>query len=374
MKILQIGKFPKEHCGGVESAVFGLSEILSRDHEVEVVTSSLGRNGGVERAGNLTVRKLPTWGVLFSTPLTPSLISYLRTARFDVIQISFQNPMAVLAYGLARPKGKLVIWYHHDIVRQRLLGLLIGPMLRWILRRADAVVATSSAYAKSSRLLKDWAGKTVIIPLGIDGGPLNDPREVDWARRIQDRYGAPLVLFIGRLVYYKGLGTLIEAMKGLDAKLLIIGSGPLELELQKLAEDSGLEDRVIFEKVPPEESLGRYIHSCDLLALPSIERTEAYGLTLLEAMACGKPVIATELGTGTSFVCEHEKNGLVVPPRSVRALHDAMKRLLSDPALGRRLGGEGRRRFKAKFTGEAMAKSFVALYEKLLLSRHAPGI
>lgn len=374
MKILQIGKFPKEHCGGVESAVFGLSEALSRGHVVEVVTSGLEIKGEVERSGNLTVRKLPTWGVLFSAPLTPSLISYLRKASFDIIQISFQNPMAVLAYWLARPKGKLVIWYHHDIVRQRFLGLLIAPLLRWMMRRADAIVATSAAYAKSSRLLKAWAAKTAVIALGVDGGPLNDPREIDWAGRIQAHYGAPLVLFIGRLVYYKGLGTLIEAMRGLDAKLLIIGSGPLEPELRKLADKLELNGKVIFEKLPREEPIGRYLHACDLLVLPSVERTEAYGLTLLEAMACGKPVVATELGTGTSFVCEHESNGLVVPPGDVKALRGALARLLADPALRRRLGEEGRRRFKRSFTAEAMAKSFVSLYEKLLLSRHASGI
>ncbi|MFA5139865.1 MAG: glycosyltransferase [Elusimicrobiota bacterium] len=366
MRILQVGKFPKEYCGGVERAVFTLSERLAQEHDVEVVTSNLAPRLKTERSGRLVHHSLPTWLQLFSTPITPSLFAYFRSARFDVVQISFQNPMAAAAYLWARPQGKLVVWYHHDIIRQRLLGPLIAPLLSRVLKAADRIVATSGPYARSSKTLAGFLEKTTVIPLGVDAERLNEERGISESRRIRSEYGSPIVLFIGRLVYYKGLPVLLEAMKGVAARLLVIGSGPLEAELKRLAAGPGLAGKVTFRSVPQEEPLGKYLHACDLLVLPSTERTEAYGLTLLEAMACAKPVIATELGTGTSFVCQHGINGLVVPPGDAAALRSAIQAVLSDPDKARRMGEAGRGRVRDRFTLEGMARQFVGLYRQLL--------
>lgn len=367
MKILQIGKFPKEYCGGVENAVFSLSEALAQNHDVEVVTSSLGHGSGGVRTGRLLCRQLPTWFRLFATPMTPALVSHLRRASgFDIIQISFQNPMAAVAYLLARPKGQLVVWYHHDIVRQSVLGLLLRPLLQRVLKKAAQIVATSAAYAQNSPVLSQFSAKTTVIPLGIDATRLNTAPMRAQAQRLRSRHASPLVLFIGRLVYYKGLTYLIEAMKGLGAKLMIIGSGPLEAQLRGCARRSGVADNIIFHTVPREESLGQYLHACDLLVLPSTCRTEAYGLVLLEAMACAKPVVTTELGTGTSFVCQHGVTGLVVPPRDAAALREAISALLADPSLARRMGEAGKQRVERHFSAAAMTRSFLELYRRLL--------
>lgn len=366
MRILQVGKFPKEHCGGVENAVFSLSEALARDHDVEVVTSSLDAGAGESRSGRLLCRRLPTWFKFFSTPFTPALVGTLRRApAFDVVQVSFQNPMAVLAYLLARPQGRLVVWYHHDIVRQRFLGRLLSPVIDIMLTRASRIVATSSAYALSSPVLSRFPEKTEVIPLGVDLAPFQAPEALAQAREIRARHGRPLVLFIGRLVYYKGLPYLIEAMRDLDADLLIIGQGPWETRLRAQAQSLGSAARIEFLRVARGQSLAPYLHACDLLALPSTERTEAYGLVQLEAMACGKPVVATELGTGTSFVCQHGVTGLVVPPRDPAALRQAIGSLLADPARAQRMGREGRKRVEEHFTIRQMADAFVKLYERL---------
>ena len=258
------------------------------------------------------------------------------------------------------------MWYHHDIVRQRLLAPLVGPLLSRVLEKADRIVATSLPYARSSKALSGFLDKTTVIPLGVDAARLNEASEVSESRRVRSECGSPLVLFIGRLVYYKGLPVLLDAMKGVEARLLIIGDGPLKAELRRLAAGPGLAGKVLFRSVPQEEPLGKYLHACDLLALPSTERTEAYGLALLEAMACGKPVIATELGTGTSFVCRDGIDGLIVPPRDPAALRSAIRALLSDPAKARRMGEAGRDRVREQFTLEEMARQFVGLYRQLL--------
>lgn len=358
LKILQVGKYSREYSGGMEKAVFTLSRELANEHEVEILASSLDCTGASETDGGLSYHRLPTWARWFSTPITPGLIARLWRARdFDIIQISLQNPMAVAAYLLARPRGALVLWYQHDIVRQKFLGALIQPFLLALLRRADAIVVASPGYAAGSALLRGFKEKVTVIPLGIDEAALQYPAA---PRR------GPLVLFIGRLVYYKGLPYLIEAMRGLDATLLIVGSGPLEVELKASAPEN-----VVFENVAASDSVGPYIHACDMLVLPSTERTEAFGLALVEAMACGKPVITTELGTGTSFICQHGMTGLVVPPRNAAALREAVKSLLDDPERARRMGAAGRRRFEEKFSSRMMARSFAELYGRLL--SRSPG-
>jgi rhamnosyl/mannosyltransferase len=364
MRILQVGKYPKERCGGVETAVYGLSEELAKAHDVEVLVC--GPRARLETRGRVTEDVAPIWATVFSTPLAPGLLARLRGARgFDVVQVSLQNPLAVLAYLLTRPPGKLVVWYHHDIVRQKRLGPLFAPIQAAFLRRADAIVATSRAYADSSAALRPFQDKVTVIPLGVPSEHASQ-ESLTSGRRLRDRFGGPLIVFVGRLVYYKGLPVLLEAMVGLDAKLVIVGTGPMDAELRAQAARLGLSDRVFFEFVPYEESVTAYFLAADAVVLPSTERTEAFGLSLLEAMACGKPVVATELGTGTSVVCEDGVNGIVVPPGDSAALRSALKRLLEDPALARRFGEAGREKVRTHYSVEAMTRSFVELYQRLL--------
>ncbi|OGR88547.1 MAG: hypothetical protein A3J74_11665 [Elusimicrobia bacterium RIFCSPHIGHO2_02_FULL_57_9] len=367
MKIFQVGKFPRERPGGIETAVFSLAKQLALRHQVEVAVSATGGVGKTFSWEGVACHQLPTWFSIFSTPVSPSLIGALRRASgFDVLQISYQNPMAALAYWIARPAGRLVIWYHHDIVRQVWLGRLLEPLLSHLLKKADAIVSTSRAYAGSSIILRKFADKVRVIPLGIELSPFEDDKEIRTSEIVRRRYGSPLILFIGRLVYYKGLDYLIEAMQGLKANLLVIGSGPLESRLRAGAQTRGVGPQVHFLEVPFDEPLARYLHACDLLVLPSVERTEAFGLVLLEAMACGKPVITTEIGTGTSFVCSDGVTGLIIPPQDAPALRRALQKLLSNPVLARKMGEAGQNRVRQFFSAEVMAESFLELYRSLL--------
>ena len=251
MKIFQVGKFPRERPGGIETAVFSLAKQLALRHQVEVAVSATGGVGKTFSWEGVACHQLPTWFSIFSTPVSPSLIGALRRASgFDVLQISYQNPMAALAYWIARPAGRLVIWYHHDIVRQVWLGRLLEPLLSHLLKKADAIVSTSRAYAGSSIILRKFADKVRVIPLGIELSPFEDDKEIRTSEIVRRRYGSPLILFIGRLVYYKGLDYLIEAMQGLKANLLVIGSGPLESRLRAGAQTRGVGPQVHFLEVP----------------------------------------------------------------------------------------------------------------------------
>ncbi|MBI3288928.1 MAG: glycosyltransferase [Elusimicrobia bacterium] len=370
MKTLMIGKFSPDYSGGVESSFFGLAKRLAARCEVDVVCCSVDGRARVERVGEAACHCLATWFTLFSAPIAPALVGFLRRARYDVVILAFQNPMAALAYLLARPPGRLVVWWHHDIVKQRLLGLLLRSLLERVLERADVVVATSEAYAKSSAMLSRFQAKIEIIPLGIDLEPWERPEHVARGGEIRRREGSPLLAFVGRHVYYKGLRYLLEAMVGLDARLLAIGRGPLEEELKALSRRLGVAERVRFLDVPNGESVAPYLHAADLLVLPSSHRTEAFGLVLLEAMACGKPVVTTELGTGTSHVCQDGATGRVVPPQDPAALRAAIAGLLADPAAARAMGQAGRKRAQ-EFGADAMAAAFLELCRRLCEGRHA---
>lgn len=367
MRILQIGKFPKEFPGGVETAVFTLSEYLARKHYVKVVTSSLNSYDEEARCGNAECLYIGKTASLFSAPITPGMIKYLKNAKgFDIIQISWPNPMAIVAYLLARPKGKLVIWYHSDVVRQKCAMLFFTPLLRMALKTAARIVATSDSYIETSTILNDFRDKVISIPLGIDIGQFNKIQDKEGPAEIRKKYGDPLVLFLGRLSPYKGVEHLIKAMKTVEAKLLIIGSGILRSSLEQIAKKEGVKDKIFFRNVPQNEPTDKYIRACDIFVLPSINRAEAFGIAALEAMACGKPVITTELGTGTSFSCQNNVTGLIVAPKDAPALAQAINKLLSDPAMAKRFGEAGRKRVEELFTIEKMGEGFLRLYNNLI--------
>lgn len=363
MKILHIGKYSLEFSGGIEKTINLLSEYLANKHEVTVVTNSLKKKRQTYFHKKILYEDLPTKNI-FSAPITPKLISFLKGKEYDIIQISHPNPMASLAYLIARPKGKLVVWYHCDIFRQRILKYLYSPILNNVLKKASCIVVSNNNL-KASKVLKKYQSKIIVIPHGIKDDFNNKKYRIE-AEKLRKELKKPLVLFVGRLVYYKGLEYLIKAMGEVDAKLMIIGQGPLEKELKMLVKRLNLEEKVIFKKVPQGKSLAKYYHACNVFVLPSAYCAEAFGIVLLEAMACSKPIITTELGTGTSYVCQNNISGLVVPPKNILALRKAIKKIIANKELAKRFGQAGKKRFEKYFTVNKMGESFVKLYKKIL--------
>lgn len=367
MRILQIGKYPEEYHGGIESMLFKLSEYLSHENKVEIVCSTHKKYTERKVSPNLFYRYFSLWAVIASAPITPALITYLKGAKgFDIMQIALPNPFAVVAYLLARPPGKLVVWYHSDIVGRHLGRMFLYPFSRRLFRKADCIVVASENYKQTSRTLKNFKAKTIVIPYGINISEFSNPVEKEKASILRKEYGKPLVLFVGRLVCYKGVEYLIRAMQDVNAHLFIIGYGMLESNLKELVGKLKLENKVSFRQVPKGESIAVHMLACDVFVLPSIYRSEAFGTVLLEAMACGKPVVATELGTGTSFVCQDEVTGLVVPPKNPAALAAAINRILGDQEFAKKLGEAGKRRVEENFTLKKMGESFLGLYGELL--------
>jgi rhamnosyl/mannosyltransferase len=174
------------------------------------------------------------------------------------------------------------------------------------------------------------------------------------------------VLFTGRLVAYKGCDVLLRALEHIHADAIFAGDGPLRGELTALSEALGVSNRVWFRgDVSPEHLLALY-HAADVFVLPSVTRAEAFGFVQVEAMACGTPVISTNLPTGVPWVNQHRITGMVVEPGDVQALRDALTSLLLDPTTRDRMGAAARLRVEQEFTLRQMGERATALYKELV--------
>ncbi len=359
--------------GGVETHVRDLALYLPEDVDRKVLACSETGERKVEKIDGVEVTKARNLGNLRSSPVPPGFVSELKAfgSWADLFHFHFPFPTGEMAFLLSGINKPLIVTYHSDIVRQKILLKLYKPFLARFLKRAKVIIATSPKYIETSPFLRVFKEKCRVVPLGIDTTlfDMNEEKEalVDEIRR---EISAPFVLFVGRLIYYKGAEYLIRAFKEVpeDYKLVIIGSGPLKSELEKLADDSGISRRIVFLDPQPYERLIAFYHACELFVLPSVERSEAFGIVQLEAQACGKPVITTELGTGTSFANLHGVTGIVVPPADVKALSDALNTLLKDDKLRKQLGKNAYERVRKEFDVRFMAKRVNEIYEEVLSS------
>lgn len=360
MRVLHVGKFYPPHHGGMESHLELLSrELLKRGVDVRVIVSSDDRRTVHETVDGVPVTRIGTLVNVASASLNPGLGREILGTPADVVHFHHPNPTAVLSYLASRHPGRLVVTYHSDIVRQKVLGNAFAPLLHRFLGRAETIIATSPDYAATSPILQRHAEKVRVIPFGVDAEHLArvQPGIVAEIRR---RFGSKLVLGAGRLVYYKGFRYLVRAMARIDGRLLLAGGGPLRGDLEREAREAGVADRVEFLGSVPD--LRPYLHAADVFVLPSVERSEAFGIAQLEAMACGVPVVNTALPTGVPFVSPHEMTGLTVPPADAGALAAAVSRILGDPALRHRLGAAARERATGELGLERMMERTIAVY------------
>jgi rhamnosyl/mannosyltransferase len=279
-----------------------------------------------------------------------------------LVHIHVPNPAAVLAYLASGHRGPLVITYHSDTVKQKVLGRMFEPLLNAALRRSAAIIATSPNYLATSPVLQVFRDRCQVIPYGIDTTQFEqcDPEAV---RRVRERFGERMVISVGRLVYYKGFEVLIRAMAEVRGKLVIVGDGPLRGELQSLAARLGVADKVVFAGEIDNAGMPPYYHAADLFALASVARSEAFGIVQIEAMAAGLPVVNTSLDSGVPFVSLDGETGLTVPPSDPQALAGAINRLLDDAGLRKSLGQAGVRRARQEFSLDTMLRRTLQLYQ-----------
>ena len=283
----------------------------------------------------------------------------------DVIHYHFPWPFADVLRLLGARNKPSVMTYHSDIVRQKYLGRIYGPLMRNTLKGMDAVVATSPAYAATSAVLtQNVAARNLrTIPLGIAdyASGLTEDRTSDDILARLNLGVKPFVLALGVLRYYKSLYTLIEAANVINGTVVIAGSGPEELALKSQTARLGYTNIVFAGQVTEAEKMALLRH-CRALVLPSHLRSEAFGMVLVEASMFGKPMVCCEVGSGTSFVNSHGETGFVVTPESPIELAEACNRLIEDETLATRMGTAARNRYERLFSGEALGLAYANLY------------
>jgi len=366
LRVLMIGKYFAPSRGGIESHVRDLSAELSKSVDVKVIVANDSLRRDRENIDGIDVLRLPCVMTLASAPICPTMIACIRREKADIVHLHLPNPAAAIACLLARPAGAVVVTWHSDIVRQRKLLRLYRPLERMLLNRCSAVVATSPAYVASSPVLREHADKCHLIPYGIDAGQFDEARvDRSIVEKLRQRFGPRTILSVGRLVYYKGIEFLVRAMRKVDAKLVIIGDGPLRAELEREAASIGISGRVIFLG-EVDDNLVNYYHASDVFALPSCERSEAFGIVQLEAMASGIPVVNTRIDTGVPFVSQDGVTGFTVAPRSSDEMAAALNRLLDNPELRETMGRAGHDRVADEFGVAKMAAQTLDLYRGVL--------
>jgi O-antigen biosynthesis rhamnosyltransferase len=293
---------------------------------------------------------------------------FLKLAQqADIIHYHYPWPFMDVVHFATRLKKPAVVTYHSDIVRQKILLRFYKPLQHLFLQSVDRIVATSANYVETSEVLKQYAEKTTVIPIGIDKASYPEP-SLAMLRKLKSLVGDRFFLFVGGLRYYKGLHVLLDAAEGTDFPVVIVGSGPLEEELKGHAIRRGLHHVRFLGALPDEEKVALQ-QLCYAVVFPSNERSEAFGISLLEGAMFGKPLISCEIGTGTSYINIDGKTGLVVAPNDPMALRAAMSYLWDNPTVASQMGRQSEDRYRAFFTADQMMVNYTDLYHKLLSSR-----
>ena len=361
-KVLHVYKtFFPETMGGVEQVISNICRGVKR-HNVESKVLCLAKSTGDTLAINgVTVVRYKYDFTIASNPISMKLLFAFKkeAAWADIIHYHYPWPFGDLL-SLLVPKGKKqIVTYHSDIVRQKFLKTLYYPLEQLFLSRMDKIIATSPNYLSLSKNLKKFQNKTVVIPLAIDESSypqLNNKRY----KNIRETHGQKFMLFIGQLRYYKGLHLLIEAMKGLKIRLVIIGDGPEKYKLFSLCKTQNIHNVDFIGGVTEEDKIN-YLHACYALILPSHLKSEAFGVALLEGAMCGKPLISCQIGTGVEYVNKHLSTGLVVAP-SANKIKKAILYLINNPKKAYLMGEEARHRFENIFSHNKIFKAWSQLY------------
>ena len=374
LRILEVNKAYYPHTGGIETLVRQYSEELGDIDGVSVKTLVCRDGRGRtyrEDVNGVELTRAGSFGTYFSCPVSLSFIRLFRkmAKKADVVHIHVPFPLADFALMLSGFKGRVVVSWHSDVVKQKKLMMFYKPFLRYLLKRADAVAVATEGHIKGSDYLPGFAEKCRIVPYGITPEEYLDIEKAPFLTEKCTDSESVKVFFTGRLVYYKGVEVLLKAFRyasksRMKMELFIAGTGELREKLEAMAERYGISDKVHFLGFLPDEQLKQAYSDCDIFVLPSVVKSEAFGIVQLEAMIYGKPVINTKLPSGVPYVSVHGETGLSVPPSSPMALAVAINKLAEDKELREKLGRNAAFRVKKYFNEKDVIKSlFEALSE-----------
>lgn len=364
LRVLHVGKFYPPYWGGMETHLETLCSELKNCLTVAVVVANDCNRNSEEVLDGVNVVRIAKLFSVKSAPICPAMARRIRQTPADIVHLHLPNPTALIACLMSGRKEHLILTWHSDIVRQKLLSRAVRPLEHKFLKSCDACIATSPNYIESSPLLKQYQGRCRVIPYGI---PIERFRSGDASTvsAIRQRYGPHIVLGVGRLIYYKGFEYAIAAMTRVDGRLLIIGDGPLRRRLERYTQALGMRNRVVFLGEVQNHEISSYYHAADVFVLPSVERSEAFGIVQLEAMACGKPVVNTRLDSGVPFVSLDGVTGITVPPSNAEELAAAINKLLRNDELRVKYGQAARKRVQDEFSVELMARRTLDLYHEV---------
>lgn len=377
INVMQVCRMYYPMLGGIERIVQDIAEGLCHDTSMSVLTCQVKGSGCEEEINGVNIYRCSSMGTFCSLPVSPAFLMQFRKRckKQDIIQIHMPFPLADLACLLSGYKGKVVLWWHSDVVRQKKLMHFYHPIMEWLLKRADVIMVATEGHIEGSSYLGPYRSKCCVIPFGVERSVLKNAdkylnscyencQEKD---KGEDEAGAKIkFLFIGRLVYYKGCEVLLHALKNVEgACLTIIGDGVLKGELEQLAVSLEISDRVRFLGSVPNEVLNQELADCDIFVLPSIAKSEAFGIVQMEAMAYGKPVINTKLPSGVPYVSLDHQTGLTVEPGDDRALAGAMQWLIEHPVERDEFGKAAAKRVREYFNVNYMTEQVLEIYQKL---------
>ena len=360
MKILTLSKFYHPFRGGIETVTKDITDCNNMaGHQSDVLCANTFSRNEISQLGKTKVIRSARFFTVKSTSICPYMPWQLRNLipQYDLIHVHFPDPMTAISLFLTKPSIPFIIHWHSDIIKQKKLMTFFGPLQRWCLENAMAIVVTSKTYFEHSHDLKLFGSKVKIIPIGIKVDREKIERKISHQKNI---------LAVGRLTYYKGFHDLVEAASLLPENYIIkiVGDGELKEELQNLIKEKKLSHRVSLIGSLTTEKLQELYKTSDLFCFPSTHKSEAFGVAIIEAMSYSLPVISCNIkGSGVPWVNQHQVTGLNVSPRDYLALANAIKKIAEDPDLYENFSKNSFERFQKEFKLEVMMGKIWDVYQ-----------
>lgn len=372
IRVLQIGKFYEPYKGGIELVSLSLAEALNnKEIQCDVLCFAHDNSESTESHG-FNVFRAKSILRFGSACISLDFIKILKRVadNYDILHVHLPNPMAHLAILLCRPKAKIVLHWHSDIIRQKIFARFYNPLLKRLISKASAIIGATIAHVDESDFSDMFDKKKVVIPYIFDHHSLSE-RALDNSavEKIRNQFLGKKILFsIGRHVYYKGFSNLVLALKFLSDDYVVIvgGTGPDEEGLRETIFREGLMDRAYLVGRLSDKELVDYLDASTIFVMPSNFRSEMFGMVQLEAFARSRPVICANIPrSGVAYVGKHGVTGLTVPINSPKAIADAVE-AISAPARYQAYCNDSYRWVRSEYDYEKLVRLHTQTYNAIL--------